>query len=248
MNLRRACVSLIALFFVALSVNGFAKDTKFELKSQQDSIAYTIGANWGMMLRNDSLMFNPEIIKEGIKDALYTGKTKLTEEQLKDVMTSFQNEMRDKQMKILAAKAAENKAKGDAFLAENKTKEGVKTTPSGLQYKVITSGKGKTPTKESTVKVHYTGTLLDGTKFDSSRDRNQPAEFGVTQVIKGWTEALQMMKEGDRWMLYIPSDLAYGARGAGEAIGPNSTLIFDVELLQVTDKQPDKAPATPNKK
>jgi FKBP-type peptidyl-prolyl cis-trans isomerase FklB len=244
MNFKRAGLYLIALFFVALSVNGNAKDTKFELKTQQDSIAYTIGANWGLMLKGDSLMFNPEIIKQGINDALFVGKTKLTEDQLKEVMTAFQNQLKEKQMKMQQIKADANKKKGDAFLAENKTKEGVKTTPSGLQYKVVTEGHGKTPTKESTVKVHYTGTLIDGTKFDSSRDRNQPAEFGVGQVIKGWTEALQLMKEGDRWMLYIPSDLAYGPRAASEVIGPNEVLIFDVELLNVVDKQPEATPKT----
>ena len=122
---------------------------------------------------------------------------------------------------------------GETFLAANSKKEGVKTTASGLQYKVLTSGKGKTPTAADTVKVHYKGTLIDGSVFDSSIDRGEPAEFGVGQVIKGWTEALQLMKEGDKWQVVIPGSLAYGERGAGGKIGPNAVLIFEVELLSI---------------
>ncbi len=123
--------------------------------------------------------------------------------------------------------------KGEAFLAENAKKEGVKTLPSGLQYKVLKDGTGKQPTKEDTVSVHYKGTLVDGREFDSSYKRGEPAEFGVTQVIKGWTEALQLMKEGAKWQIFLPSSLAYGDRGAGDLIGPNETLVFEVELLKV---------------
>jgi FKBP-type peptidyl-prolyl cis-trans isomerase FklB len=138
--------------------------------------------------------------------------------------------------KALEAQYGENKAAGEKFLAENKTKEGVITTESGLQYKVIKEGKGEIPTKESTVKVHYKGTLIDGTLFDSSIKRGQPATFGVNQVIPGWVEALQLMPEGAKWKLFIPSDLGYGAHGAGEMIPPHSTLIFEVELLKVINK------------
>ena len=138
--------------------------------------------------------------------------------------------------KALEKKYADNKAAGEKFLAENKTKEGVVTTPSGLQYKVITKGTGAIPADTSKVKVNYKGTLIDGTFFDSSIKRGQPATFGVSQVIPGWVEALQLMPEGAKWKLYIPSELAYGAQGAGEMIPPHSTLVFEVELLKVLNK------------
>lgn len=131
------------------------------------------------------------------------------------------------------AHAQAGREKGEAFLAENAKKEGVKTLPSGLQYKVIKDGAGKQPGKADTVSVHYKGTLIDGTEFDSSYKRGEPAEFGVTQVIKGWTEALQLMKEGAKWQIFLPSSLAYGERGAGALIGPGETLVFEVELLKV---------------
>ncbi|NBP69892.1 MAG: FKBP-type peptidyl-prolyl cis-trans isomerase [Cytophagia bacterium] len=167
-----------------------------------------------------------EALSAGLKDVLQS-KTLLVEQN--EAMGLVQNYMQQAMMR----KAEKAKAAGQQFLAENKTKEGVITTASGLQYKVLQQGSGKQPTAQDRVTVHYTGTLIDGTPFDSSIKRGQPATFGVSGVIRGWTEALQLMKEGDKWMLYIPYDLAYGERGSGAQIPPYSTLLFEVELIKV---------------
>jgi len=166
----------------------------------------------------------------------FTGALILLSMLTPEEMMAVSKKMQEEQMKKMQAKGSENKIAGEKFLAENKTKEGIVTTESGLQYKVIKEGEGLIPTIDHTVKVHYTGTLLDGTKFDSSVDRGTPAEFRVGGVIKGWTEALQLMKVGSKYQLFIPSELAYGERGAGADILPNSTLIFDVELLEIVNK------------
>ena len=155
----------------------------------------------------------------------------MTEEEIGTALQEFQTEMITKMMEERTKKAAENKEAGDKFLAENKTKEGVKTTESGLQYIVEKEGEGDSPAAEDTVEVHYRGTLLDGTEFDSSYKRNEPAKFPLNRVIKGWTEGVQLMKKGAKYKFFIPSELAYGEGGAGEQIGPNSTLIFEVELI-----------------
>lgn len=166
--------------------------------------------------------------------AVYGGvQPEMTYEEAKQTVQEFFTKMQE-EMEAEAAKAGEaNKQIGEAFLSENAKREGIKVTESGLQYEVLTEGNGATPVASDKVEVHYTGKLIDGTVFDSSVERGVPAMFGVTQVIPGWVEALQLMKEGDKWRLYIPSDLAYGSQGAGGIIGPNSTLIFDVELLRV---------------
>lgn len=166
--------------------------------------------------------------------AVYDGvQPEMTYEEAKQTVQEFFTKMQE-EMEAEAAKAGEaNKQIGEAFLSENAKREGIKVTESGLQYEVLTEGNGATPVASDKVEVHYTGKLIDGTVFDSSVERGVPAMFGVTQVIPGWVEALQLMKEGDKWRLYIPSDLAYGSQGAGGIIGPNSTLIFDVELLRV---------------
>ncbi len=174
---------------------------------------------------------------EGLKDALRGGKTRLTEEEAKTVLTEVQNEVRKQQQEKMKEAADKNKTEGQAFLAANKDKEGVETLPSGLQYKIITEGTGPKPTASDTVVCNYRGTLIDGKEFDSSYKRGQPATFPVSGVIKGWTEALQLMPVGSKWQLFIPSDLAYGERGAGAEIGPNSTLIFEVELISIKDKK-----------
>jgi FKBP-type peptidyl-prolyl cis-trans isomerase len=201
-----------------------------QLKTLEDKAAYAIGLDIGQRLLTDDLAVNPDLVAKGLTDALKKSKPLLTEEQVTATMKEFG--------KIMQARAeTKNKAaadKGVAFLAENKKKKGVKTTASGLQYEVITEGKGATPKKTDKVKVHYHGTLVDGTVFDSSVERNEPASFGVGQVIPGWTEALQLMKVGDKWKLTIPSELAYGARGTpGGPIPPNAVLVFDVELLDI---------------
>ena len=213
------------------------------LKTDKEKLSYAIGMNIGQSMKKDSLDIDPAILSRAIKDAVTGSKPAMTEEEARTIVTAFRTEMVKKQQ-AEAQKAGEvNKQAGDKFLAENKTKDGVVTLPSGLQYKVIKQGDGPKPTASDTVVTNYRGTLIDGKEFDSSYKRGQPATFPVGQVIKGWTEALQLMPVGSKWQLYIPSSLAYGDRGAGGDIGPNSTLIFDIELLSIQDKKPaDKQP------
>ena len=213
------------------------------LKTDKEKLSYAIGMNIGQSMKKDSLDIDPAILSRAIKDAVTGSKPAMTEEEARTIVTAFRTEMVKKQQ-AEAQKAGEaNKQAGDKFLAENKTKDGVVTLPSGLQYKVIKQGDGPKPTASDTVVTNYRGTLIDGKEFDSSYKRGQPATFPVGQVIKGWTEALQLMPVGSKWQLYIPSSLAYGDRGAGGDIGPNSTLVFDIELLSIQDKKPaDKQP------
>jgi len=210
------------------------------LTSQKDKASYAIGANIGKdlgeKLRKDSVDVNTPILLRGIKDSLAGGKMLLTDDQMKAVMDAFLTDLRNRQDEKMAMAGDVNKAKGDAFLAANKAKDGVVTLPSGLQYKIITPGTGPKPTLSDTVVCNYRGTLIDGTEFDASSKHGGPASFPVGQVIKGWTEALQLMPVGSKWQLYIPSELAYGSRGAGADIGPNATLIFDIELLSIKGK------------
>ncbi|WP_317041961.1 FKBP-type peptidyl-prolyl cis-trans isomerase [Spirosoma rigui] len=208
--------------------------TGSSIVSSQDSISYSIGMFMAQSLKQQGMTdLNNALIQRGMDDALKGQKTLLTIDQAGDVMNTFQQ----KQYAVRNAEAmkvsAENKKTGNTFLAENKTKPGVTTTASGLQYSIEKEGTGAKPTATDRVKVHYTGRLLDGTVFDSSVERKTPAEFGVNEVIKGWTEALQLMPVGSKWKLYIPSELAYGDRGAGQDIKPGSTLMFDVELLDI---------------
>jgi len=250
MYLRRISVLfLILVFSISLSFS----QNKVEFKSKGDSVSYSIGFNVGQNLMNqfqsDTIANSPALVIEGFKDGMNKLSPKLTQEQMMGIMMALQQDIMTKreaqkqQMEKLKKIAGEeNKKKGDAFLAENKKKEGIQITASGLQYKVITMGKGRKPTTSNDVKVHYKGALIDGKVFDSSYNRNEPVTFPVTGVIKGWTEVLQLMPEGSKWTVYIPSDLAYGDRGAGKDIGPNEVLVFDVELLQVIDKSPEAKP------
>ena len=198
------------------------------LKTEVEKVSYIIGTQIAGTFKTENIEVNLDSLMLGLKDALEGKQLALSQEEMKLVYGRFQQQMRAKQ----AAKQAAEAAKNLAFLEANKAKEGVKVLPSGLQYKVIKEGTGNTPTADDKVKTHYRGTLIDGTEFDSSYKRNQPAEFGVTKVIKGWTEALQLMKEGGKWELYIPANLAYGQRGR-PSIPPNSTLIFEIELLEI---------------
>ena len=202
--------------------------------------------NIGKNLKRDSVSVDPAILLRGLKDALAGGKLLLTDEEAKAALTALQAEVRTKEEEKLKVAALENKKTGEAFLAANKTKEGVVTLPSGLEYKIIKEGTGPKPTADDTVLCHYRGTLVDNTEFDSSYKRNEPLKIPVAGVIKGWTEAIQLMPVGSKWQLFIPSDLAYGERGApGSPIGPNSTLIFEVELISIEPKQaPKEAPKT----
>jgi FKBP-type peptidyl-prolyl cis-trans isomerase FklB len=194
-------------------------------------------------MSKNAVDIDPNILVRGMKDEL-AGKTQMTDDEVKTVMTAFQGEMKKKQEEKMQEAATTNKKDGDAFLAANKAKNGVVTLPSGLQYKIITEGKGPKPTAQDTVECNYKGTLLDGTEFDSTaKHGGKPATFPVGGVIKGWTEALQLMPVGSKWELFIPSDLAYGARGAGGVIGPNATLVFEVELVSIQPKPAAAAPA-----
>ena len=218
-----------------------SKATK-PLTTQSDKFSYALGMDLGATLHHDEVEVDPDILAQGLKDSLAGGKTQLTEDEAKAVLTETQNQVRAKMQAKIQAESDVNKKQGDAFLADNKTKEGVVALPSGLQYTVLKQGNGPTPTASDSVVCNYRGTLLDGKEFDSSYKRGQPATFPVSGVIKGWTEALQLMPVGSKWQLFVPSDLAYGERGAGADIGPNSTLVFEVELLSIENKskEPEK--------
>lgn len=230
-----ACLCIASLGFSASAnaQNEKAASGKSGLKDQKQKVSYGIGFNLGQNLMRDQLDLDPQILAKGIVDAMTKQKPQMTEDEIRATLIAFQQELRQQQEAKMKKAQAENVAKGKKFLEANAKKEGVKTTKSGLQYKVVKSGKGKTPGPEDRVTTHYRGTLIDGTEFDSSYKRNEPATFPVSGVISGWTEALQLMKEGDKWQLFIPSDLAYGERGSGPDIGPNEVLIFDIELLKV---------------
>jgi len=221
--------SLIAASLLACTVHAQEKP---DLKNPKQRASYAIGTDIGANFKRQDIDLDPKALAAGIADAL-AGKLALTDDEIKQTLNDFKTEMMAKMEAKQKVSGDKNIKDGEAFLAANAKKDGVKTTASGLQYKVIKSGTGKTPKASDTVKVHYHGTLTDGTVFDSSVERGEPISFPVGGVIPGWTEALQLMKEGDKWQLVIPSKLAYAERGAGGKIGPNSTLIFDVELLSI---------------
>jgi FKBP-type peptidyl-prolyl cis-trans isomerase FklB len=206
---------------------------KIELNDQKAKVSYSIGMTIGRDFKEQGIEVDPDVLAQGLKDVTAGGKTLLTEEEVRKVITDYQKEMMAKQEEKAKAQIETNQKAGETFLAENAKKEGVVTLPSGLQYKIVKVGTGRKPTAKDTVTVHYRGTLIDGTEFDSSYQRNEPVTFPVGGVIAGWTEALQLMPEGSKWQLFIPSKLAYAERGAGPKIGPNATLVFDVELIKV---------------
>jgi FKBP-type peptidyl-prolyl cis-trans isomerase FklB len=222
--------------------------TVLTLKTQKDKASYAIGLNIGKSMHKDSVDVDTAILLRGLKDGLAGTKPLLTDDEARAAMVALQADLRKKQEEKMVVQGEANKKQGEAFLAENKTKDGVVILPSGLQYKILTEGTGPKPTAADTVVCNYKGTLIDNTEFDSSYKRGQPATFPVSGVIKGWTEALQLMPVGSKWQLFIPSDLAYGARGGpGGGIGPNATLVFEVELMSIQSKaqvQPP-APASP---
>jgi FKBP-type peptidyl-prolyl cis-trans isomerase FklB len=223
-------IVVLGILFLVSQVNA---QEKLVLKNQKEKVSYSIGLNVGRNLGSDlkkqSIDIDPNMVAKGIQDALSGANPLLSNEEVQETMVAFQKEMSEKQ-----------KQRGEAFLAENKKKEGVKTLASGLQYKVVKAGSGKKPKLNDTVTVHYRGTLIDGTEFDSSFRRGKPATFPVSGVIPGWTEALPLMEEGAKWQLFIPPKLAYGEPGAGGLIGPNATLIFEVELISIQEIKQDK--------
>lgn len=225
---------IIALSLV-LFVSQVSAEEKLMLKDQKDKVSYSIGTNIGNNFKKQSMDINTDALVQGIKDSLSGEKALMTEQEMNETMKAFQQEMMTKQAELAKIIGEKNKTEGDLFLAENKKKEGVITLSSGLQYKVINEGSGAIPKLTDKVIVHYRGTLIDGTEFDSSYRRGQPVTFPVNGIITGWKEALQLMKTGSKWQLFIPPTLAYGERGAGRTIGPNATLIFDIELLSIEE-------------
>jgi FKBP-type peptidyl-prolyl cis-trans isomerase FklB len=203
------------------------------LKTDRDKQSYAIGLEMGNNMKRQGVDLDGNLIAQGIRDALAGGKTLLTEAEVKDAVMAFQKDLMAKHQAMQKAAGDKAKADGETFLAANAKKEGVKTLSSGLQYKVVKEGTGATPKATDTVTVNYRGTLVDGTEFDSSYARNEPATFPVHGVIAGWTEALQLMKVGSKWELYVPASLAYGEKGAGGRIPPNAALVFEVELLAI---------------
>ena len=224
----------IAVIVVALAGCQGTGDKKVKLESQLDKVSYSIGLSIGKNLGRDSIVINQAAFLAGLNDAAVdTSKRLMSDAQVQETMMEFQKEMVAKQQENARVAGEKNMKEGQEFLAKNKQRTGVVTLPSGLQYEVITEGTGKVPRPDQTVTANYRGTLLDGTEFDSSFKRGQPATFPVHSVIPGWSQALQLMKVGAKWKLYIPSDLGYGAQGAGNVIGPNSTLVFEIELLSI---------------
>ncbi len=200
-----------------------------EIKTDQQKLSYALGAYFGQGVVQQNIDVDVPAFLQAVEDLLTKTDLKMTDEEIQAVLTDYQQKLVSERN----AKGADSKAAGEKFLAENKNKEGVVTTTSGLQYKILKEGTGPKPTAESNVKVHYHGTLIDGTVFDSSVERGEPIDLSLGQVIKGWQEALPLMNTGSKYQIYVPSDLAYGERGAGGSIGPNETLIFDIELLGI---------------
>jgi FKBP-type peptidyl-prolyl cis-trans isomerase FklB len=206
------------------------------LKDDKEKVSYSIGVEIGTTLKKQEIEVAPDILTRGVRDALTGAKTLMTEEEIIETLTTFRKDFIAKKQELAKQLGEKNKKEGEAFLAENQKKEGVNTLSSGLQYKVIKPGSGKKPKAEDLVTVHYRGTLIGGAEFDSSYGRGKPASFPVNRVIPGWTEVLQLMEEGAKWEVFIPSKLAYGEQGAGNEIGPNATLIFEIELVSVQAK------------
>jgi FKBP-type peptidyl-prolyl cis-trans isomerase FklB len=225
----------IVVLAIVLAGTASAQDAA-ELKSPKEKLSYALGMDLGNQLKRQSVEIDPDIFVRGLKDTFLGGKVLMTEEQGRAAIAELQKEIMQKQQAQQAAIGEKNKAEGQAFLAKNKTAEGIFSLPSGLQYKILKAGEGKKPVLDDTVVCNYRGTLINGTEFDSSYKRNDPATFPLKGVIKGWTEALQLMPVGSKWQLFIPAELAYGERGAGGAVGPNATLIFEVELLSIKGK------------
>ena len=227
-------LALSALIAVGAVVSGCGQQAgagPTKLSSQEDSASYVLGYKMGENLRQQSVPMKPELIFRGLSAGMSGGVSVIPESAMQTVMMDFQVKMAGVQRQKDSAAQIENRKAGDDYLADNKKKDGVKTTPSGLQYKVLTEGSGPRPTATSQVTVHYKGTLLDGKQFDSSYDRGQPATFALNQVIPGWTEGVQLMNVGSKYQFWIPGELAYGQQGSPPTIPPNSTLVFEVELL-----------------
>ena len=225
------CVVCLTL----MTTPALSEEKKIELKTPREKLSYSIGFDIGTSLKRDGIDVDPNIVTRAIEDALSGGKTLMTEQEMRESIHAIQKDIVAKHQEQTKELGDKKKKDGETFLAENKKKDGVVALPSGLQYMILAEGKGNQPKATDTVTVQYRGTLIDGTEFDSSYKRGQPATFPLNRVIKGWTEGIQLMKEGGKIRLFVPSELAYGDRGAGAQIGPNAVLIFEVELLSVGD-------------
>ncbi|MHB8068383.1 MAG: FKBP-type peptidyl-prolyl cis-trans isomerase [Desulfobaccales bacterium] len=225
----RKLMAVLAVMLLAAQAS--AAEIK-ELKTDKDKVSYGIGVAMAKNLKGQGIEVNSSALLKGLQDELKGGKLLMTEADLQATMGKFKQEMMAKQVAAMKKAGETNQKEGDAFLAENKKKKDIVTLPSGLQYKIITEGKGKKPAETDTVEVNYRGTLINDTEFDSSYKRGQAATLKVKEIIPGWREALQLMPMGSKWQIFIPAKLAYGEKGAGP-IGPNATLIFEVELLAI---------------
>jgi FKBP-type peptidyl-prolyl cis-trans isomerase FklB len=223
----------VSCLTLAIGGAGLAVAQAEKPESLEDRASYAIGLNMGRNLVAQGVSINVELLARGIRDAVGGGETLFTEQEMQATMQEFQAKVQQEQQAKFAVMGEQNKVAGEAVLTANAVKEGVVTTASGLQYKVLTAGQGGSPTAEDQVRVHYEGSLVDGTVFDSSYQRGEPVEFKLGQVIQGWNEALPLMKVGSKWRLWIPSGLAYGDQGRPPQIGPSATLMFDVELLGI---------------
>lgn len=236
---------LIAILTAGAVLGAAHAEEKKELATQQEKISYSFGQNIANSFKAQDIEVDFDSLFQGIKDGMNNKPSLISEQEAREVMNAYRTENTARREAKRKEQAAINLAAGEKFLAENKGKAGVVTLPSGLQYKVVSEGTGEIPKTNDTVTVHYRGTLIDGTEFDSSHKRGQPATFNLGFVIKGWTEALSKMKAGSKWQLFIPPDLAYGEYGQGRNIGPNATLLFDVELLSIQPPPDQTPPGTP---
>lgn len=234
MNLKPLVILLMLI--AATQVSAQETQEKTMLKTRKEQLSYAIGVNAGKSLKGLEIDLDVELAIQALRDAYSGSKLLMSEKEISDALNAFQKERLEKQAAETKLLAEKNKKEGDAFLEENKKKEGIVTLPSGLQYKILRAGEGNRPKDSDTVRVQYRGTLIDGTEFDSSYSRGKPASFRLGNVIPGWTEALKLMPVGSKWQLFIPPDLAYGIRGYGRTIAPNATLIFEVELLDIEPK------------
>jgi len=233
MNMKKLALPLIVASILGTSAPLMAEEeAAAQFENEQAKVSYAFGVMFGQRMRNDLGEIDLDQFANGMKSAFNDEPQLLSDDEIAKILSEYQREMQQKQISNLQKLSEENKKAGETFLAENKNKEGVVTLESGLQYKKLTEGKGPQPSEADTVTVHYTGSLINGEVFDSSVERGQPATFPLNGVIAGWTEGLQLMPTGSKWRLFIPADLAYGSSG-NRSIGPNETLIFDVELLEI---------------
>lgn len=232
MHIIRMYKWFVVLAICILAAQASAEESQL-LKTEKEKVSYGIGVDVGRNFKKLGINIDMDILLNGLKDGYSGNKIMMDEKDLRETMNTYQSDLLKKQAQSRIATAEKNKKSGEAFLSDNKNKEEVVTLPSGLQYKILKAGDGKKPASSDTVECNYRGTLINGTEFDSSYNRGQSATFKVNGVIPGWTEALQLMPTGSKWLLFVPSQLAYGERGAGRDIGPNETLIFEVELIAI---------------